>query len=67
MSRYFGDTAPGVATARFHAAVDHLLVEWERHASLHAAELLEAEAEGRIEDQRDAARGIVDDGTDPED
>ncbi|MET0297947.1 MAG: CDP-glycerol glycerophosphotransferase family protein, partial [Microbacterium sp.] len=28
--RYFGDTAPGAATARFHAAVGHLMAEWER-------------------------------------
>ncbi|MAP63719.1 MAG: hypothetical protein CMH34_08250 [Microbacterium sp.] len=27
---YFGDTSPGAATARFHAAVDHLMDEWNR-------------------------------------
>lgn len=27
---YFGDTAPGAATARFHAAIDRLMAEWEQ-------------------------------------
>ena len=27
---YFGDTAPGAATARFHGAVRHLMDEWDR-------------------------------------
>ncbi|WCM56339.1 CDP-glycerol glycerophosphotransferase family protein [Microbacterium sp. EF45047] len=27
--RYFGDTAPGAATARFHAAIERLMREWE--------------------------------------
>jgi len=30
VERYFGDAAPGAATARFHAAVQHLMDEWER-------------------------------------
>ena len=30
VTRYFGDTTPGAATARFHAAVDHLMDEWNR-------------------------------------
>jgi CDP-glycerol glycerophosphotransferase (TagB/SpsB family) len=67
VTRYFGDTTPGVATARFHAAIDHLLSEWDRHAAQHAAELLEAEAEAALEDQRDAKRGLADDGSDPDD
>lgn len=36
---YFGDTTPGAATERFHAAVQHLMDEWEKHAALHADEL----------------------------
>jgi hypothetical protein len=36
---YFGDTAPGSATRRFHAVVEHLLSEWERNAALHARDL----------------------------
>ncbi|WP_165063712.1 CDP-glycerol glycerophosphotransferase family protein [Marisediminicola senii] len=35
---YFGDTAPGEATRRFHAAIERLDAEWHRHAALHAAD-----------------------------
>ncbi|WP_210509173.1 CDP-glycerol glycerophosphotransferase family protein [Naasia sp. SYSU D00057] len=38
VEHYFGDTTPGATTARFHAAIEHLLAEWERHAALHAAD-----------------------------
>lgn len=30
VQHYFGDTTPGVATAKFHAAVEHLMQEWEQ-------------------------------------
>ncbi len=33
--RHFGDTTPGAATARFHAAVDTLVQEWHREAAEH--------------------------------
>jgi hypothetical protein len=36
--RHFGDTTPGAATARFHAAVADLLAEWDRHAQIHVAD-----------------------------
>lgn len=36
---YFGDTKPGAATARFHAAIGFLMEEWERHAALHAEQV----------------------------
>lgn len=32
---YFGDTSPGAATAKFHAAIAHLMHEWDRHARFH--------------------------------
>lgn len=35
-AHHFGDTAPGAATARFHAAIEQLLSEWERQAAQHA-------------------------------
>ncbi|MDJ0337507.1 CDP-glycerol glycerophosphotransferase family protein [Cryobacterium sp. PH31-O1] len=35
VQRYFGDTAPGVATERLHAAVQHLMDEWDRFAAVH--------------------------------
>jgi CDP-glycerol glycerophosphotransferase (TagB/SpsB family) len=36
VNRHFGDTTPGVATARFHEAVESLFAEWEIHNALHA-------------------------------
>ncbi|MDO9395270.1 MAG: hypothetical protein Q7T71_01850, partial [Herbiconiux sp.] len=36
VTHYFGDTSPGAATRRFHAAIEHLLAEWSRNAALHA-------------------------------
>ncbi|MFT4284634.1 MAG: CDP-glycerol glycerophosphotransferase family protein [Protaetiibacter sp.] len=35
-NHHFGDTTPGAATARFHAAVERLIAEWDRFARLHA-------------------------------
>lgn len=35
---HFGDTTPGSSTQRFHAAVDKLLGEWEKHAAQHPNE-----------------------------
>jgi hypothetical protein len=35
VERHFGDTTPGAATARFQAAVQRLMDEWERQAALH--------------------------------
>jgi len=33
---HFGDTRPGAATRRFHAAIEMLLAEWRRNVALHA-------------------------------
>ncbi|MCS3441775.1 CDP-glycerol glycerophosphotransferase family protein [Microbacterium phyllosphaerae] len=30
VQHYFGDTTPGVATAKFHGAIDRLMQEWDR-------------------------------------
>ncbi|WP_448810528.1 hypothetical protein [Agromyces bauzanensis] len=51
VERYFGDTTPGVTTERFHAAVDHLMAEWERFAALHAGEEEVDEFEEEDEDE----------------
>ena len=32
VERYFGDTTPGVATRRLHAAVDRLVARWHEVA-----------------------------------
>ncbi|MER3386951.1 MAG: CDP-glycerol glycerophosphotransferase family protein [Microcella pacifica] len=45
VTRYFGDTTPGAATARFHAAVETLIDEWERAAAAHAADPITSESD----------------------
>lgn len=35
VERYFGDTSPGVATARLHQAVEQLLTRWHEAAAAH--------------------------------
>ncbi|WP_445443787.1 hypothetical protein [Clavibacter sp. km1a] len=48
---YFGDAAPGAATARFHAAIERLMGEWDRHAALHARDGEVAPADEQIDDE----------------
>ncbi|MBD3941713.1 CDP-glycerol glycerophosphotransferase family protein [Microbacterium sp. NEAU-LLC] len=38
VAHYFGDTAPGAATARFHGAVQRLMDDWERWYALSSAD-----------------------------
>jgi hypothetical protein len=38
VEQYFGDPTPGAPTARFHAAIENLLNEWDRYAALHAGD-----------------------------
>ena len=45
VERHFGDTTPGVTSARFKAAVERLVAEWHRHASLHAGDRKVREAD----------------------
>jgi hypothetical protein len=35
---HFGDITPGAATARFHAAIERLMTEWDRFAAEHAGD-----------------------------
>ncbi|GAA2172330.1 CDP-glycerol glycerophosphotransferase family protein [Agrococcus versicolor] len=42
-THYFGDTTPGTATARFHAAIERLLGIWRLHAERHATDGFEVE------------------------
>ena len=57
VQHYFGDTTPGAATARFHAAVQLLMDRWEEHASLHARDdsAEPGNADPRDEDDEDDA------------
>ncbi len=58
VQRYFGDTSPGVATARFHAAVETLYTEWDRVAAQHAGDRVTSESNPfDDEDDEDAAPG----------
>jgi hypothetical protein len=50
VERHFGDTTPGAATARFHAAVEDLMSEWDRNAIAHAGEREEHESDPFEED-----------------
>ena len=52
VTRYFGDTTPGAATARFHAAVETLIDEWERAAAAHAADPITSESDP-LDDEED--------------
>ena len=51
--RHFGDTSPGSATERFHAAVEQLMAEWERHAQIHVADRRSSESDPLDEDEDD--------------
>lgn len=54
--RYFGDTAPGAATARFHAAIDVLMQRWdawhERPAAAEDVDDIDSDA-GKVTDLDD--------------
>lgn len=50
-THHFGDTTPGVATRRFHDAVDRLLVEWDRFAAQHAGDLPDHSGDGAEGDE----------------
>jgi hypothetical protein len=45
VERHFGDTTKGAATARFHAAIEQLMGEWEHHAAIHQGDRVEREAD----------------------
>ncbi len=49
--RHFGDTTPGAATRRFHAAVEQLISEWHRHHALHEGDLWGSESDPLDDDE----------------
>ena len=55
VTRYFGDTTPGSATARFHAAIAQLLGAWDRSAALHAGDDAISASADRSTDEGDEA------------
>ena len=57
VEHHFGDTSPGVATARFHAAVQQLMDEWDRHAALHESDAHDyRHIDGGADDDEDSLR-----------
>lgn len=48
---HFGDTTPGAATERFHAAVEQLVTEWDRYAALHADDRRTSESDPFDDDE----------------
>jgi hypothetical protein len=51
-THYFGDTTPGVATQRFHDAIDTLIAEWDRHALIHVGDRRSSESDP-LDDEED--------------
>jgi hypothetical protein len=54
---YFGDTTPGAATARFHAAIERLIAEWEQHAAIHADDRRQSESDPLDDDDTEGYPG----------
>ncbi len=54
---HFGDTAPGAATERFHAAVETLVERWHHHAALHASDRVESESDPLDDEESETVPG----------
>ncbi len=53
VDRHFGDTSPGVATQRFHAAVAELVALWDAQAKVHAGSVVEHDIDPSEDDPTD--------------
>lgn len=53
VTRHFGDTRPGAATKRFHAAIEKLIADWHKHAAIHEGDVLSAETDPFDDDDDD--------------
>ena len=53
VERHFGDTSQGVATARFHAAVEELAALWDYEAEVHRGDTIEHDADPTEDDPAD--------------
>ena len=58
VERYFGDTSAGVATERFHAAVAHLMGEWERFDAAHPQAVSLEVADPAVDATADEVTGV---------
>ena len=45
VTRHFGDTRPGEATKRFHAAIESMIADWHTHAAIHQGDVESMEAD----------------------
>lgn len=57
VERHFGDTTPGMATKRFHAAISKLLREWDKHERIHVDDVRGSEGDPFDDDDEDSAPG----------
>jgi hypothetical protein len=57
VERHFGDTTPGVATKRFHAAVEDLMGRWEAQAAIHANDPFTNTVESDDEEDEESSPG----------
>jgi hypothetical protein len=53
VGRHFGDTTPGEATKRFHAAIETLMERWDVAAAAHAADPIRRETDPFAADAED--------------
>jgi hypothetical protein len=60
-THYFGDTTPGVATQRFHDAIDALIAEWDRHALIHIGDRRSSESDPLDDDDDEEGLPPIDD------
>lgn len=57
VERHFGDTTPGVATARFHAAIQKLMDAWRKHEKIHASDRRGRDSDPFDSDEDDEGAG----------
>lgn len=57
VERHFGDTTPGVATARFHAAIEKLIADWNRHEKKHRLDKRGSDTDPFTDDDDDESTG----------
>ena len=53
VQHYFGDTTPGVATDKFHAAIEHLMAEWDQWRQREIGAIIPDEDDDDEEDKDD--------------
>jgi CDP-glycerol glycerophosphotransferase (TagB/SpsB family) len=60
VERHFGDTTPGAATARFHAAIEQLIREWEKHEKVHELDVRGSDTDPFSDDEDDESTSTDD-------